>query len=144
MFVTVSALPLKVTFPLSPDLSDNQMSLASFQSPVLVTSSTSANKAYSGLFPHLVEKKKLILSLTKYSLKHWNLNWKLKMGQLKNMEMQQGSPFIWLCLSSQGKGLARTGTSEVSKRRKLKEEPASPSTILLDSPDRWALFVWAC
>lgn len=45
VFVTVSALPLKVAFPLSPDLSDNQMSLASFQSLVLIASSTSANKA---------------------------------------------------------------------------------------------------
>lgn len=45
VFVTVSALPLKVALPLSPDLSDNQMSLASFQSLVLIASSTSANKA---------------------------------------------------------------------------------------------------
>lgn len=66
------------------------------------------------------------------------------MGQIKNVEMQQGSPFIWLCFSSRRKGLARTGISEVSKRRKLKEEPASPSTVLLESPDRWALVVWAC
>lgn len=63
MFVTVSALPLKVAFPLSSDLSDNQMSLASFQSLVLIASSTSANKAHSDLFPHLVDKKNLILSL---------------------------------------------------------------------------------
>lgn len=63
VFVTVSALPLKVAFPLSPDLSDNQMSLASFQSLVLIASSTSANKAYSSLFPCLMDKKKLILSL---------------------------------------------------------------------------------
>lgn len=82
MFVTVSALPLKVAFPLSPDLSDNQMSPSLFHSLVLITSSTSAIKAYSGLFPHLTDKKKFILSL-KNRLKHWDLSWKLKMGQFK-------------------------------------------------------------
>lgn len=59
MFVTVSALPLKVAFPLSPVLSDNQMSPASFQSLVLIASSTSANKAYSSL----MDKKNFLLSL---------------------------------------------------------------------------------
>lgn len=39
-------------------------------------------------------------------------------------------PFIWLWFSSQGKGIARTGPSEASKRGKVKKEFASPSAVL--------------
>lgn len=66
------------------------------------------------------------------------------MGRFKERGDVAGISHSSGCFSSQGKGLARTGTSEVSKRRKLKEELASPSAVLLESPDRWALIVWAC
>lgn len=64
--LTASTLPLEVTFPLSPHLRDNQMSVASSLSPALI-----ANKAYSGLFSHLTDKKNFILSLKNTVLNTW-------------------------------------------------------------------------
>lgn len=67
------------------------------------------------------------------------------MGQFKECGGAAGISASSGCgFSSQGKGLARTGTSEVSKSRKLKEELASPSAVLLERPDRWALVALAC
>lgn len=87
--------------------------------------------ACSSLSLHLLDWKNF--TLKKFGLKHWSLSWKAKIGQFEECGDAAGISPISGSFSSRGKALARTGTSEASMRRRLKEELASPSALPLES-----------